>query len=82
MANKELTGVVVGDSTDNTRTIIVNRMIKHPRFKKIIMEKKRYVVLDSLFKSRVGDIVRIRTCSPISKKKNWLIVNIIKKFVR
>lgn len=81
MVTNELTGVVIDESVENTHTVIVNRMIMHKRYKKIITKTKRYIAFDLMFNPKIGDIVRIRKCTPISKRKKWLIVNVTKKFV-
>jgi small subunit ribosomal protein S17 len=79
MAVKERIGVVVSDKMQNTRIVAVNDRIIHKKYKKVITRTKRYVVEDSTFNSSIGDQVRIRETKPISKTKNWVLTNVLRK---
>ena len=79
MAVKEKIGVVVSDKMQNTRIVAVNDRIIHKKYKKVITRTKRYVVEDSTFNSSIGDQVRIRETKPISKTKNWVLTNVLRK---
>ena len=79
MAVKEKIGIVVSDKMKDTRVVAVNDRIIHKRYKKVITRTKRYVVQDSTFNSSIGDQVRIRETRPISKTKNWVLINILRK---
>ncbi len=74
MPRRILQGVVVGDNADRTVTVLVERRVMHPMYKKIIKRSKRYHAHDEANHYKVGDSVRIRECRPISKTKTWEVV--------
>ena len=49
------------------------------KYKKVITRTKRYAVHDSELNASIGDQVRIRETPPISKTKNWVLVNVLRK---
>ncbi len=71
---KKLTGTVVSDKMDKTRTIEVERVKKHPRYHKRFKISKKYKAHDEKNEYGVGDKVIIRECRPLSKDKKWRIV--------
>jgi small subunit ribosomal protein S17 len=73
-----LTGVVVSTKTDKTISVQVERIFQHPVYNKIIRTKKKYLVRDENKKSKVGDVVNIRMVRPISKRKRWLLVDVLR----
>ena len=75
MPRRILQGVVVGDKADKTVTVLVERRVMHPVYKKIIKRSKRYHAHDEANHYKVGDSVRIRECRPISKTKSWEVVS-------
>ena len=79
MAVKEKTGIVVSDKMLNTRIVAVNDRIMHKRYKKVITRTKRYAVHDATSTSCIGDQVRIRETKPMSKTKNWVLINVLRK---
>ena len=81
MAVKEKIGIVVSDKMQDTRIVAVNDRIIHKRYKKVITRTKRYAVQDSTFNSAIGDKVRIRETKPISKTKNWVLINVLSKSI-
>lgn len=74
MPRRVLQGVVVSDKADKTITVLVERRLMHPIYKKFIKRTKRYHAHDEANSAKVGDIVRIRECRPISKTKTWEIL--------
>ena len=74
MPRRELQGVVVGDKADKTITVLVERRVMHPVYKKIIKRSKKYSAHDEANRHKVGDKVRIEECRPISKSKSWRVV--------
>ncbi len=75
MPKRVLQGVVVGDKTAMTVIVRVERRIMHPLYKKFIRRSKRYAAHDEGNQVKVGDIVRIRECRPISKTKRWEVIS-------
>lgn len=79
MAVKEKVGIVVSNKMEKTCIVAVDDRTSHKRYKKVITRTKRYTVHDSESNSSVGDEVRIRETRPISKTKNWILVNVLRK---
>ena len=74
MPRRILQGVVVGDKTDKTITVRVERRVMHPIYKKIVKRSRKYHAHDEDNRHKVGDVVRIVECRPISKTKSWRVV--------
>ncbi|NKB45380.1 MAG: 30S ribosomal protein S17 [Alphaproteobacteria bacterium] len=74
MPKRILQGVVVSDKQDKTVVVKVERRVPHPLYKKFIKRSKKYAAHDEANSCKIGDIVRIRECSPISKRKTWELV--------
>lgn len=74
MPRRILQGVVVSDKGDKTITVLVERRVMHPVYKKFIKLSKKYRAHDESNTCHVGDTVRIRECRPISKTKTWEVV--------
>ncbi|NIA72394.1 30S ribosomal protein S17 [Pelagibius litoralis] len=74
MPRRVLQGVVVSDKGDKTITVLVERRVMHPVYKKFIKRSKRYHAHDEGNQCHIGDNVRIRECRPISKSKTWEVV--------
>ena len=79
---KERIGKVVSDKMNKTRVVVVERIVKHPLYKKYIKVRKKYYVHDEHNESREGDIVRIMETRPLSKLKRWRLVEILRKAER
>ncbi len=75
MPKRVLHGVVVSDVNDKTIVVRVDRRFTHPLFKKTVRRSKKYHVHDESNSKKNGDLVQIRECPPISKKKCWEIVS-------
>ncbi len=75
----EKTGVVSSDKMDKTRVVIVERLSRHPMYKKIIRKKNKFYVHDELNISKTGDIVKIQQTRPLSKTKRWKLMEVVKK---
>jgi small subunit ribosomal protein S17 len=75
MPKRVLTGTVVSDKGDKTVVVRVERRVKHPLYGKIIKLSKKYHAHDPANGFRVGEIVRIEECAPISKLKTWTVVD-------
>ncbi len=74
MPRRVLTGRVTSDKMDKTVTVLVDRRVIHPLYKKFIRRSKKYAAHDEANLCRVGDTVRIIECPPISKRKTWTVV--------
>jgi small subunit ribosomal protein S17 len=74
MPRRVLTGRVTSDKMDKTITVLVARRVMHPLYKKFIRLSKKYAAHDEQNLCKIGDVVRIEECPPISKRKTWLVV--------
>jgi len=74
MPKRVLTGRVVSDKTDKTITVLVERRVMHPLYKKFIRRSKKYAAHDDQNQARTGELVQIEECRPISKTKSWLLI--------
>jgi small subunit ribosomal protein S17 len=74
MPRRVLTGRVTSDKMDKTITVLVDRRVMHPLYKKFIRRSKKYAAHDEANVCKVGDLVRIIECAPISKRKTWTLV--------
>lgn len=74
MPKRVLIGRVTSDKMDKTVTVLVDRRIMHPLYKKFIRRSKNYAAHDEANECKVGDMVRIVECPPISKRKSWTVV--------
>ena len=75
MPKRILTGKVTSDKADKTVTVLVERKIMHPMYKKFVTKSKKISAHDSENKFKVGDIVSVRECTPISKNKRFEVIN-------
>src|ERR1700687_1583758 len=74
MPRRVLTGRVTSDKMDKTITVLVARRVMHPLYKKFIRKSKKYAAHDEANVCKIGDLVRIVECPPISKRKTWTLV--------
>ena len=74
MPKRILQGTVTSDKNDQTITVLVERRFKHPLLHKTVRKSKKYRAHDAENKFKVGDVVRIEECAPISKTKRWTVV--------
>ncbi len=78
-SRKVLTGTVVQDANNKTVAVRVERSRRHPLYGKITRSHKKYQVHDETNQARIGDQVRIRQCSPISKRKSFYLEAILER---
>ena len=74
MPRRVLMGTVVSDKTDKTITVLVERRLMHPVYKKFIKRSKRYLAHDEDNRFKVGDRVSIIESRPISRRKRWMVM--------
>lgn len=76
---RTLTGRVVSDVRDKTRKVEVSSTRRHPVYGKVIKSRTMLHIHDPNNESKMGDLVEIKEVRPISKTKNWLLVQILEK---
>ena len=74
MPKRILQGTVVSDKGDKTVIVSVERRVMHPIYKKFIRRSKRYAAHDEDNAHKVGDVVRIAECRPISRTKRFEVL--------
>ena len=78
MPKRILQGAVVSDANDKTITVLVERRFMHPMVKKVVRRSKKYSAHYENNSFKVGDVVRIEECRPISKNKSWTVIEDVK----
>ena len=72
-------GTVVSDKMDKTVVVAVETFVTHPLYKKQIRKTTKFKAHDENNQCGIGDTVKIMETRPLSKDKNWRVVNIIEK---
>lgn len=78
-SRKSRIAVVVSDKMDKTVVVKVETRVKHPLFGKVIRSDKKFKAHDELNEAKIGDKVLITETRPLSRDKNWRVVEIIEK---
>ena len=78
---RELIGTVVSDKMDKTAVVQVERLVKHPLYKKYIRRRNKFAAHDKDNSCNIGDKVMITESRPISKLKRWRVTDILEKAV-
>jgi small subunit ribosomal protein S17 len=78
---KSRTGVVVSDKMQKTIVVQIERLVKHPVYKKYVRRRVKYKVHDEYNDARIGDTVVIEECRPLSKDKRWRLREIASRAV-
>ena len=76
---KERIGIVVSDKMDKTIIVAVETKEKHPLYGKFVKKTTKFVAQDEKNECGIGDTVRIMETRPLSKTKNWRLVEIVEK---
>jgi len=74
MPKRVLEGRVVSDKGNKTVVVIVERRFTHPLLQKTVRRSKHYHAHDENNAYKVGEVVRIQECRPISKLKRWEVI--------
>ncbi len=70
-------GVVVGKKMKKTVSVLVERQLRHPRYKKVIRREQKFLAHDEYEKCKLGDVVRIIQTRPLSRRKRWRVMEIV-----
>ncbi|UCE40209.1 MAG: 30S ribosomal protein S17 [Candidatus Aminicenantes bacterium] len=70
-------GVVIGNNMKKTVTVLIERQVRHPFYKKIVKRRKKFLAHDEYEKCQVGDLVKIVETRPLSKRKKWRVQEIL-----
>ncbi|HBP44832.1 MAG: 30S ribosomal protein S17 [Crocinitomicaceae bacterium] len=76
---KERIGVVTSNSMTKSITVTVERKEKHPKYGKFVKKTSKFMAHDEADTCNIGDTVRIMETRPLSKRKNWRLVEVIER---
>ncbi|WP_028448400.1 MULTISPECIES: 30S ribosomal protein S17 [Chitinibacter] len=76
---RTLTGRVVSNKMDKTVTVLVERLVRHPLYGKMVRQSKKYHAHDELNQYGEGDVVTIEEGRPLSKTKSWVVTALVEK---
>jgi small subunit ribosomal protein S17 len=71
------TGRVVSDKMDKTVVVSVERLRRHPIYKRVVRLSSKFKAHDEENTARVGDTVRIEESRPLSREKRWTVVEVV-----
>jgi small subunit ribosomal protein S17 len=78
-ASKDKIGIVMSDRMQKTIVVRVERILQHPKYKRVIRRSKKYKVHDEKNTAHIGDLVRIREMRPLSAEKYHTLVEVVKR---
>ena len=76
---KERTGLVISNKMEKSIVVQIERQYRHPVYGKFIRKTNKFVAHDEKNECNIGDTVRILETRPLSKRKNWRLVEIIER---
>jgi small subunit ribosomal protein S17 len=76
---RTVTGRVVSDKMNQTASVAIERVVKHPLYGKYLRRTSKVLVHDAENACKPGDVVSIRECRPISKRKSWTLVEVLER---
>ena len=74
---RTVVGKVLSNKMQKTIVVMVERTVKHPKYGKIMRRRSKLHAHDENEQCNIGDTVRIRESRPLSKLKNWVLVDVI-----
>ena len=78
---RSVQGKVVSDKMEKSFVVAIERKVKHPLYGKFIRRTTKLHVHDENNEAKLGDVVEIRACRPLSKTKSWTLVRVVEKAV-
>lgn len=79
--SRSLTGTVISNKMDKTVSVMVERQIKHPLYKKYVRLSTKLLAHDEDNECSQGDTVLIEECRPLSKHKSWRLLKVVEKAI-
>jgi len=76
---KERVGIVVSNKMDKSIVVAEKRKVMHPIYGKFINKTTKFIAHDEENTCNIGDLVKIMETRPLSKKKNWRLIEIIER---
>lgn len=72
-------GIISSDKMNKSRVVTVERLVKHPLYKKYIKKTSKFMAHDETNDSHTGDKVRIMETRPLSASKRWRVIEVIER---
>jgi small subunit ribosomal protein S17 len=72
-------GIVKSDKMDKTISVVVERLVRHPRYGKYVRRRSTFKAHDSHNEAKAGDLVEIEESRPLSKTKCWRLLRIVRR---
>ncbi len=79
MPKREKIGRVISDKMAKTITVLVETRVQHPLYKKYYIKRAKFYAHDEHSTAKLGDLVRIRECRPLSRLKRWRLVEVLER---
>lgn len=76
-SQRTIEGRVVSNKMHKTVTVLLERQVQHPLYGKIVRRSTKVHAHDENGQCKEGDTVRIVECRPLSKTKNWRVVEVV-----
>ncbi len=81
VSRRTVVGRVVSDKMEKSISVLVETREQHPIYKKYLRRSTKFHAHDAANECRIGDLVRIEECRPLSKTKTWRLVEVIERVV-
>ena len=78
-SKRRIIGRVVSNKMNKTITVLVERQVQHPLYKKVIKRSTKLHAHDEDNRCGIGDVVVVAECRPLSKSKSWKLVEVVEK---
>lgn len=75
--SRSITGRVVSNKMDKTVTVLIERKVSHPLYRKYVRRSTKISAHDEQNECNQGDLVMIEQCRPLSKNKSWRLVKVL-----
>ena len=72
-------GVVVSNKADKTVVVKVERKFQHPLYSRTVKQTAKFMAHDETNACQIGDVVKIVESRPLSKRKRWMVLEIVQK---
>ena len=79
---RTLTGVVASTKMDKTISVLIERRVEHPLYRKYVRKSTKLLAHDENNECNEGDTVAIEECRPLSKNKSWRLARVIERATR
>ena len=78
---KQRIGIVISNKANKTITVSIQTRYSHPEYRKVVTKTKKYMAHDEKNESQLGDIVLLEESKPLSRRKRWVLKEILKTSV-